>query len=154
MTNLIYEAIRQNIVSRRCITTFTCSIYRKHSLPYIQVTLLVLNNKEREKICTVDSSSVKVDMEVRFVKAEDQMKRSVCTEEERLCFWQPLNYQMTECTTDFFNLCIYRRRLTECWMCFCIAAFQSLFPVKEDVWSWWNQQIFYCNCWLSRFMRD
>lgn len=86
MTNLIYEAIRQNIVSRRCITTFTCSIYRKHSLPYIQVTLLVLNNKEREKICTVDSSSVKVDMEVRFVKAEDQMKRSVCTEEERLCF--------------------------------------------------------------------
>jgi hypothetical protein len=110
MTILIYEAIRQNIVSRRSITTFTCSIYRKHCSPYIQVTLFVLNIKETEKICTVDSSSMKVDMEVRLVKALDRMKRSVYTEEKRMCFWQPLNYQLTECTTDFLNLCIYRRR--------------------------------------------
>jgi hypothetical protein len=86
MTNLIYEAVRQNIVSRRSITKFTCSIYRKHCLPYIQVTLFVLNNKATEKICTVVSSSMKVDMKVRLVKAVDQMKRSVYTEEKRLCF--------------------------------------------------------------------
>lgn len=86
LTNLIYEAIRQNIVSRRSITTFTCSIYRKYCLPYIQVTLSALKNKETEKICTVDSSYMKVDVEIRLVKAVDRMKRSVYHEEKRMCF--------------------------------------------------------------------
>jgi hypothetical protein len=86
MINLIYEAVRQNIVSRRNITTFSCCTYRKYCLPYINVTLLLLNNKEAEKICTDDSSYMKVDKEVRLVKAVDRMNCSVDTEEKRMCF--------------------------------------------------------------------
>jgi hypothetical protein len=84
--------------------------YRKYCLPYIKVTLQLLNNKETEKICTIDYSYMKVDKEVRLMKAVDRINCSVHTEEKRTCFWQPLNYQLTECTTDFLNLCIYRRR--------------------------------------------
>jgi hypothetical protein len=86
MTNLIYEAIGQNIISRRSITTFTCRTYSKYCLPYIQLRLLLRNNKETEKIFTVDSSYMKVDKEVRLVKAVDRMNCSVHTEEKRLCF--------------------------------------------------------------------
>jgi len=105
----IYEAVRQNIFSRRSITTFTCRTYRKYCLLYVQVTPLFLNNKEAENICTVDSTNLKVDKEVRLVKAVNRMNCSVYTEEKRMCFWQPLNYQLTECTKDFLNFCIYRR---------------------------------------------
>jgi len=86
MRNLIYEAIGQNIVSRRSITTFTCRTYSKYCLPHIHLTLLLLNNKETEKIFTVDSSYMKVDKEVRLVKAVDRMNCIVHTEEKRLCF--------------------------------------------------------------------
>jgi len=86
MTNLIYEAIGQNTVSRRNITTFAYYTYIKYCLPYIQVTLLLLNSKETARICTVDSSYMKVDKEVRLVKAVDRMNCSVYIEEKRMCF--------------------------------------------------------------------
>jgi hypothetical protein len=86
MTNLIHETTGQNIVSRRSTTTFTCRTYSKYFLPYIQLTLLLLNNKETEKIFTVDSSYMKVDTEVRLVKAVDRMNCGVYTEEKRMYF--------------------------------------------------------------------